>query len=67
MRQLCAYLQTLGFLGWVDVEQMEGSVLEKMAEAVDGSDIIIIGFSSAYKDSQACRTEAEYSYRLQKN
>ena len=66
MRQLSAYLQSLGFVVWLDVEQMEGSVLEKMAEAVEDSDAIIIGFSSAYKDSQACRTEAEYAYRLKK-
>ena len=66
MRQLCAYLKTLGFLVWMDVEQMEGSVLEKMTEAVEESDVIIIGLSSAYKDSQACRTEAEYAYRLKK-
>jgi len=66
MRQLSAYLQNLGFMVWLDVEQMEGSVLEKMAEAVEESDAIIIGFSSAYKDSQACRTEAEYAYRLKK-
>ena len=41
MRQLSAYIQSLGFVVWLDVEQMEGSVLEKMAEAVEESDAII--------------------------
>ena len=67
MRQLGAHLKALGFPIWIDVEQMEGSVLGKMAEAVEESSTIIIGLSSTYKDSQACRTEAEYSYRLKKD
>ena len=66
MTQLGFQLKKLGFPIWLDVEQMEGSVLEKMAEAVEESSIIVIGLSSSYKDSQACRTEAEYAYRLKK-
>lgn len=43
------------------------SVLEKMAEAIEDSEVVIVGISSAYKDSQACRTEANYAYTLKKN
>jgi len=67
MRELGFHLKSLGFKIWLDIEQMEGSVLEKMSEAVEQSSLIIIGLSSAYKESQACRTEANYAYRLKKN
>jgi flagellin-like hook-associated protein FlgL len=66
MRQLGFHLKKKGYSIWLDVEQMEGSVLDKMAEAVEESSVIVIGLSSSYKDSQACHTEAEYAYRLRK-
>jgi len=66
MRDLANFLHEAGFPIWIDVEQMEGSVLETMAEAVENSSVVVIGLSSNYKESQACRTEAEYAYRLKK-
>jgi len=66
MRQLASVIKEAGFPIWIDVEEMEGSVLEKMAEAVEEAAIIVIGLSTTYKDSQACHTEAEYSYKLKK-
>jgi len=65
-RGIATYLQSKNIPIWIDIEQMEGSVLEKMAEAVEESSIILIFLSSRYKDSQACRTEAEYAYKLKK-
>jgi len=65
-RGVANYLQSKNIPIWIDIEQMEGSVLEKMAEAVEESSIILIFLSSKYKDSQACRTEAEYAYKLKK-
>jgi len=66
MRQLATHLEGLGIPIWIDVDEMEGSVLEKMAEAVEDASAMIIGLSSSYKDSQVCRTEAEYGYKLKK-
>jgi len=66
MRELAAYLKAQGFNIWIGIEQMEGSVLEAMASAIESSSLIIIGLSSHYKESQACRTEAEYAYKLKK-
>jgi len=66
MRQLAFFLKEKGFKIWLDIEQMEGSILEKMSEAVEEAKVMIIGLSSHYKESQACRTEAEYAYRLKK-
>ncbi|XP_072051599.1 uncharacterized protein [Amphiura filiformis] len=37
-----------------------------MAEAVEKSEIILIFMSEAYKNSQNCRTEAEYAYKKKK-
>jgi len=66
MRALNDALKGQGYSTWIDIDEMSGSVLEKMAEAVEGSVAIVIGVSSTYKDSQACRTEAEYSFKLKK-
>jgi len=65
-REIGNYLKSKGISIWIDVEQMEGSVLEKMAEAVEDASVILIFLSSHYKESQACRTEAEYAYTLKK-
>jgi len=65
-RDIADHLKRKGFNIWIDIEQMEGSVLEKMAEAVESSAVILIFLSSNYKESQACRTEAEYTYKLKK-
>eukprot|EP00057_Strongylocentrotus_purpuratus_P012735 XP_011667209.1 PREDICTED: uncharacterized protein LOC105439671 [Strongylocentrotus purpuratus] len=59
-------LKALGFNVWLDVERMGGSTLEAMANAVEEACVVIICFSEKYKDSPACRTEAEYTYKLRK-
>ena len=51
---------------WLDIEQMSGSTLEAMAQAVEDSDVVCVVLSEKYKQSQACRTEAEYAYSLRK-
>jgi len=66
MRELTDDLKSHGLPIWIDVDQMEGSVLEAMAIAVENASVVIIGLSSQYKESQACRTEAEYAYKLKK-
>lgn len=67
MRELGSYLGQVGFSVWLDIDQMEGSVLGKMAEGIENSSVVVIGLSAAYMGSQACRTEAEYAYQLKKN
>jgi len=66
MRELAHHLKKSGLPIWIDVEEMEGSVLEKMAEAVENSNVMVIGVSATYHDSQACRMEAEYGHQLKK-
>ena len=43
-----------------------GSTLEAMADAVERAGAIICCVSPKYKNSQACRTEAEYAFQKQK-
>ncbi|KAG7468065.1 hypothetical protein MATL_G00138790 [Megalops atlanticus] len=59
-------LQDAGVKVWMDVEQMAGSTLQAMAEAVEKAHIVIICVSPKYKDSPNCRTEAEYTFQLRK-
>ncbi|CAF1328099.1 unnamed protein product [Adineta steineri] len=48
---------------WIDKNKMYGSLMERMAEAIEQSETILICASSEYKTSQACRSEAEYAYK----
>ncbi|XP_013385107.1 uncharacterized protein LOC106155047 [Lingula anatina] len=60
-------LRRRGFNIWMDVEQMGGSTLQAMAEAVENAAVVLICMSDRYKDSPNCRTEAEYSFKLNKD
>lgn len=64
--QLKEQLNARGFNVWMDVDRMMGSTLEAMAAAIESSDAIIMCISARYKESQACRTEAEYAYTRKK-
>ncbi|XP_069046611.1 uncharacterized protein [Lepisosteus oculatus] len=59
-------LQNSGLRLWMDVEQMAGSTLQAMAEAVEQAYAVLICISSKYKESPSCRTEAEYTFQLRK-
>jgi hypothetical protein len=59
-------LMEQGFTVWMDVDRMMGSTLEAMAIAIEQSDAIIMCVTHRYKESQACRTEAEYAYSRKK-
>lgn len=43
-----------------------GSTLEAMARAVEESAAVLVCVSKRYKESQACRTEAEYAFQQRK-
>jgi male-specific lethal 1 len=60
-------LQARGYTIWVDVEQMMGSTVDAMAEAVEGAEVMLIGVSRAYKESSNWRREAQYGMQRQKD
>ncbi|XP_033637503.1 uncharacterized protein LOC117298380 [Asterias rubens] len=66
MIRLKQHLKKAGFNVWMDVDNMGGSTLESMAAAVEQSAVVLICFTEKYKNSPSCRTEAEYTYKLQK-
>ncbi|GFR41275.1 hypothetical protein Agub_g1950, partial [Astrephomene gubernaculifera] len=59
-------LERRGLLTWMDVEKVPGSTLEAMALAVEGAVAVLLCVSKRYKESQACRAEAEYAYQQRK-
>jgi len=50
----------------VDTEQMKGATVDTMALAVEGSEVVLIGVSRAYKESSNCRMEAQYALQKKK-
>ncbi|XP_052699969.1 uncharacterized protein LOC128177327 isoform X2 [Crassostrea angulata] len=49
-------LREKGLTVWMDVDNMEGSILEAMARAVEESRIVLVCYSEKYKESQNCKT-----------
>ena len=49
-------LEIRGFSVWMDVEQMQGSILETMARAVEKSSFLLLAVSRKYQNSPNCRS-----------
>jgi len=59
-------LKKEGFKVWLDLDDMTGSTLESMANAVESSSIVLVCMSRKYKESANCRLEGEYAFRKRK-
>lgn len=59
-------LQENGVKCWMDIDDMQGSTLDAMAQAVEGAEIVLICYSKKYQESPSCRAEAEYAFKLRK-
>ncbi|CAF1021469.1 unnamed protein product [Didymodactylos carnosus] len=57
------FLRSKGYKVWIDVEQMAGSTLSAMAEAVENAEVVLIGMSQRYKESENCTVEGNYVFR----
>ena len=66
LREVKNKLKSSGYRVWMDLEQMGGSTLESMAKAVENAAVVLVCVSERYKDSQNCRSEAEYAYQQKK-
>ncbi|XP_063728165.1 uncharacterized protein LOC134855554 [Symsagittifera roscoffensis] len=51
---------------WIDREQMQGDMLEQMANAVMDSEVVVCCVSEDYSNSLPCRQEAKYANRKKK-
>ncbi|XP_072048610.1 uncharacterized protein [Amphiura filiformis] len=54
-------LQGAGYKVWLDVHEMKGNMIERMAEAVDGACCLLVCFSKEYQNSRNCKSEATYA------
>jgi len=59
-RKIKGALTAKGYKVWIDIDHIQGSILEAMAFAVEHSQLVLICVSRKYKESPACRMEAEY-------
>ena len=66
VRRIKDALEARGYATWMDVDKMQGSTLNAMANAVEASAAVCIVMTKQYKESDACRMEADYSYQLRK-
>ncbi|XP_077988725.1 uncharacterized protein LOC144443204 isoform X2 [Glandiceps talaboti] len=60
-------LRAKGYVTWIDVENMSGSILDAMADAVQESYLVLVCYCKAYQKSPNCRTEGEYVFSLKKD
>jgi len=51
---------------WLDLEQMNGSTLMAMAEAVEHSKVFLVCMTEKYQNSDNCRLEGEYAMQQKK-
>jgi hypothetical protein len=49
---------------WLDVEQMKGSVVDAMSEAIESAAVVLFGVSERYKESANCRLELQYAAQM---
>eukprot|EP01048_Picozoa_sp_COSAG05_P004418 COSAG05_NODE_237_length_13170_cov_25.700558_5_plen_1165_part_00 len=66
IKRVNSALQSRGYTVWIDIEKMQGSTVEVMADAVEDAAVMCYGVSRAYKESANCRLEAQYAYQQQK-
>ncbi|XP_077863462.1 uncharacterized protein LOC144347211 [Saccoglossus kowalevskii] len=66
MKRIKDRLRAEGYNVWMDIEQMGGSTLSAMADAVENAVAIVVCMTQNYKDSPNCRTEAEYAFQCRK-
>ncbi|XP_033109934.1 uncharacterized protein LOC117111170 [Anneissia japonica] len=60
-------LKECGYELWMDVDNIGGSTLQAMAEAVEESAVVLVCYSHRYKSSPNARTEAEYAFQLRRD
>eukprot|EP01047_Picozoa_sp_COSAG01_P054828 COSAG01_NODE_6039_length_3884_cov_2.766975_1_plen_928_part_00 len=65
IKRINSALKARGYSVWIDIEKMQGSTVEAMADAVEDAAVVCYGISQAYKESTNCRMEAQYAFQQQ--
>lgn len=63
--QLYDRLKQDGFQVWIDRDQMFGTPLEAMSNAIEKSEFVLVCMSDSYKQSGYCKMEAYYALERQ--
>ncbi|XP_041466411.1 uncharacterized protein LOC121416945 [Lytechinus variegatus] len=66
MSEIKNQLKSKGYNVWMDEDKMSGDIIEKMANAVENSYLILACITEGYQESKNCRTEATYAYDCNK-
>ena len=67
IKRINAALKARDYAVWIDIEKMQGSTVEAMADAVEGAACVVYGISRPYKESVNCRLEAQYAFQRKKD
>lgn len=66
IKRIHTALVARGYDVWIDIEQMQGSTVDAMADAIDNAAAVLYGVSDPYKVSANCRLEASYAHTQKK-
>ena len=66
VRRINQELKTSHFETWIDIEQMFENCIEKMAEAVETSDVVLVFVTKEYCESEFCLKEINYAFKKKK-
>ena len=55
IHKVCVCIQKSGYNIWIDYKDMKGSLMDSMAEAVEGAAVVLLCMSAKYKDSANCK------------
>lgn len=72
VRPVARRLQEKGVNIWIDTwgenmpGRMAGNMVDKMAEGVEGSAVVLVFMSPEYQHSQNCKMECQYAHKLSK-
>ena len=56
VKQIRNTLRENNFPVWMDIDDMGGSTVDAMAAAVEEADVVLVCYTSKYKDSDNCRS-----------
>ena len=59
-------LESYGYKIWIDINDIHGSSLESMANAIENSFVVLICVSERYRESINCQAEAQYAFKIKK-
>ena len=60
-------LEAAGYKVWIDVDNIHGSSLEAMAQAVEKSCCVLMCVTEKYRQSINCQAEAQYAFKVKKH